>query len=186
MRLPSLTTLIGDEIQGRYKWSAFVDGKNGFFYGIPFNARRVVKFNPLDKSLTEIGPDLGEGTFKWRCGVRANTGSIYCAPFNTHHILKIDPIQGTVETLDNLELPETGYDLWASGALAADNNIYYMPRCARRIMRLDPNNDSLSSVRDDLGVGLKYMGTVIGNDDCVYGIPDLFVTRIVKFEPNQS
>ena len=37
---PSLTTFIGDEIQGRQKWLAFVDGKNGFFYGIPNNARR--------------------------------------------------------------------------------------------------------------------------------------------------
>jgi len=43
-----LTTLIGDEIKGDEQWSAFVDGKNGFLYGIPFNARRVVKFNPLD------------------------------------------------------------------------------------------------------------------------------------------
>ena len=31
-------------------------------YGIPCDARRVVKFNPLDKSLMEIGPGLGEGT----------------------------------------------------------------------------------------------------------------------------
>ena len=30
-------------------------------YGIPCDARRVVKFNPLDKTLTEIGPGLGEG-----------------------------------------------------------------------------------------------------------------------------
>ena len=58
---PSLTTLIGDEIEGDHKWSTFVDGKNGFLYGIPSGARRVVKFNPLDKSLTEIGPGLGEG-----------------------------------------------------------------------------------------------------------------------------
>ncbi len=43
MRLPSLTTLIGigDEIKGDLKWSSFVDGKNGFFYGIPSDARRV-------------------------------------------------------------------------------------------------------------------------------------------------
>ena len=61
----SLTTLIGDDIQGDLKWSAFVDGGDGFFYGIPFSARRVVKFNPLDKSWTEIGPDFGEGGFKW-------------------------------------------------------------------------------------------------------------------------
>jgi hypothetical protein len=82
MAEPSLTTLIGAEIQGREgregreKWSDFVDGGDGFFYGIPFDARRVVKFNPLDKSFTEIGPDF-DGFDKWRCGVRAsNTGSI--------------------------------------------------------------------------------------------------------------
>jgi hypothetical protein len=58
-----LTTLIdiGGEIQGYTKWSTFVDGEDGFFYGIPCDAHRVVKFNPLDKSLTEIGPGLGEG-----------------------------------------------------------------------------------------------------------------------------
>jgi hypothetical protein len=36
----SLTTLIGDDIQGEYKWSAFVDGEDGFLYGIPSHARR--------------------------------------------------------------------------------------------------------------------------------------------------
>jgi hypothetical protein len=105
MAEPSLTTLIdiGDEIQGDCKWSAFVDGEDGFFYGIPSNARRVVKFNPLDKSLTEIGPDLGDGYEKWECGVRSNNGRIYCAPCNADHILKIDTIQGTVETLDKIK-----------------------------------------------------------------------------------
>ena len=73
MTEPSLTTLIGDEIEGRVKWSVFVDGEDGYFYGIPCDARRVVKFDPLDKSLTEIGPDLGDVVDKWRCGVRANT-----------------------------------------------------------------------------------------------------------------
>ena len=52
----------------------------------------------------DIGPDLGEGGYKWECGVLANTGSIYCAPCNAEHILKIDTIQGTVETLDNVDI----------------------------------------------------------------------------------
>jgi len=163
-----------------------VDGGDGFFYGIPNCASRVVKFNPLDKSLTEIGPDLGEGEWKWMCGVRANTGSIYCAPYaSNQHILKINTNDGTVETLDNVELPETGDCLWSSGALASDKNIYYMPYCARRIMKLNPDNDTLSSVGDDLGgdeYSYKYVGTVVGNDDYVYGIPDV-ATRIVKFDP---
>jgi hypothetical protein len=186
MAEPSLlATLIGDEIQGGEKWNDFVDGGDGFLYGIPCNARRVVKFNPLDKSLTEIGPDLGHGWAKWTCGVRANTGNIYCAPFMADHILKISINDGTVETLDNVELPETGGDgeLWSSGALATDNNIYYMPCSARRIMRLNPDNDSLSSIGDDLGGGeFKYRGTVVGKDDCLYGIPNL-APRIVKFDP---
>jgi len=146
----------------------------------------VIKFNPLDKSLTEIGPDLGEGRWKWMCGVRANTGDIYCVPFpsNNRHILKIKTSDGTVETLDDVELPETGGNLWASGALAADNSIYYMPSNAHRIMKLNPDNDSLSRVGDDdLGKQLfKYNGTVVGNDDCVYGIPD-GATHIVKVDP---
>ena len=185
MTEPSLTTLIGDEIQGNYQWWDFVDGEDGFFYGIPYNARRVVKFNPLDKSLTEIGPDLGDGRHKWKCGVRANTGSIYCVPYCADRILKINTAQGTVEILDNVELPETGDGcLWASaGALAADNHIYYMPSHARRIMRLNPDNDSLSSVGDDLGQGEgKYWGTVVGNNDRVYGIPYI-ATCIIKFDP---
>jgi hypothetical protein len=180
-----LTTLIGDDIQGRdQKWSAFVDGGDGFFYGIPYSARRVVKFNPLDKSLKEIGPDLGEGEAKWLCGVLANTGDIYCVPaLSADHILKINTNDGTVEILDNVELPETGDCFWMSGALAPDNYIYYMPSQARRIMRLNPDNDSFSSVGDDLGEERwKYRGTVVGNDDCVYGIPSE-ATRIVKFDP---
>jgi hypothetical protein len=179
----SLTTLIGDEIEGEWKWLDFVDGGDGFFYGIPCNARHVVKFNPLDKSLTEIGPDFGEGGMKWWCGVRTNTGIIYCAPCYADHILKINTNNGTVETLDDIELPETGHYLWASGALASDNNIYYMPAYARRIMKLNPDNDSLSSIGDDLGRGAyTYSGTVVGNDDCVYGIP-FQATRIIKFDP---
>jgi hypothetical protein len=122
-----------------------VDCGDRFLYGIPSDARRVVKFDPLDKSLTEIGPDFGEGILKWMCGVRVNTGSIYCAPFN---------------------------------------NIYYMPLNARRILRLNPDNDSLSSVGGDLEGRRwwKYKETVVGNDDCVYGIP-YAATRIVKYNP---
>ena len=91
-----------------------------------------------------------------------------------------------METLDDVELPEPGEGacgLWASGALATDNSIHYMPHNAHRIMKLNPDNDSLSSVGDYLGEGFKCSGTVVGNDDCMYGIPSYDVTRIIKFDP---
>ena len=50
-------------------------------------------------------------------------------------------------------------------------------------MRLNPDNDTLSSVGDDLGTRIfKYGGTVVGNDDCLYGIP-LHAAHIIKFDP---
>jgi hypothetical protein len=73
--------------------------------------------------------------------------------------------------------------LWASGALAPDNRIYYMPAGAHRILKLNPDSDTLSSVGDDLGGDeCKYDGTVVGNDDCVYGIP-YEATCFVKYNP---
>ena len=94
------------------------------------------------------------------------------------HLFSPIASDGTVETLDNVEIPETDVCLWESGALATDNHIYYMPYRARRIMRLNPDDVSLSSVGDDLGGdGFKYGGTVVGNDNCVYGIPDLAHTH---------
>jgi hypothetical protein len=124
-------------------------------------------------------------------GVKAS-GCVVCEPtpvestvhpFGPIEFLKINTNDGTVETLDDLELPETGGGLWQSGAFAADNNIYYMPSFARRIMRLNPDNDTLSSVGDDLGGGgFKYLGTAVGNDDWVYSIPSN-AKRIIKFDP---
>ena len=190
MTEPSLTTLIGDEIQGNQqnrKWATFVDGGDGFFYGIPYDMMLAVwsSLIPSTNQWKRLDLISGEGRAKWMCSVRANTGSIYYAPFSSNHILKINTNDGTVETLDDVELPETGEagdGLWASGALAPDNNIYYMPYYARRIMKLNADNDTCSSVGDNLGGGYyKYKGTVVGNDDCMYGIPH-GTRRIAKFD----
>ena len=55
-------------------------------------------------------------------------------------------------------------DMWESCAAALDGFIYFMPWNARRIMKLDPNNnDAMSSIGDDLGYGeYKYSGTIVG------------------------
>jgi hypothetical protein len=87
---------------------------------IPLNSRRVVKFNPVDESLTEIGPDLGDERRKWVCGVLADSGCIFCAPRRARQFLKVDTINGTVPLLD-AELSEEEHRLStmrASGALA--------------------------------------------------------------------
>ena len=179
------TTLVGEELERDDTWIGTMEGADGSLYGIPAYARRVVKFNPVDKSITHIGPNLGN-EYKWGRGAMTENGVIYCPAFESDRngILKIDTNTDTVTELDFNLLPERGYYMWLSCALALDGCIYFMPCKARRIMKLDPNNnDAMSSVGNDLGHGVwKYRGTVIGIDGCVYGIPDE-KKRILKYDP---
>lgn len=186
MQFRCIETLLGDEFQKRGekdegpKWNCSVKGADNCIYGIPYCARRVVKFNPVDKSITEIGPDLGVGGNKWNGGCLANNGCIYCTPLWSDRMLKIDTIKGTVTILE-VDLPETGICRWISGALAFDQCLYFMPYNARHILRLNPDDDTVASVGKDLGWGSKYKGIVVGDDKCLYGIPRLMIFGIVRF-----
>ena len=191
----SIVNLINCDVQanGQRKWSDFVDGGDGFLYGIPSSARRVTKYNPVDKSMKKIGLDLGDDAWKYNKGIRAKNGSIYCLPQldrynNAKYILKITPNDGgdaKVEVLNDRPLPEEGNDLWLEGALASDGCIYYMPYNARRILKLDPeNDDSLSLVGDDFGEeDDKYNGAIAGTDGFIYGLPNNRTLQIIKFQP---
>ena len=192
MRLPSVTTLVGNEIgeRGLNKWYDSVAGADGCIYGIPSCALRVVKYNPADDSLKEIGPDFGSTNhWKWDSGVLAGNGSIYCIPHNDFlgdiGILKIDTVNETVTIVNVEEPPETSVlASWSPGALALDGCIYFMPCHARRILKFDPENESVASVGEDLGVDGRsmYNGTVLGIDGCLYGIPRS-QTHIVRYNP---
>ena len=181
----AITNLIGEELDGGSKWGASLAAPNGYVYGIPLSAHRVSKFNPVDKSITYIGSDLGHYD-QWSRGAITDNGIIYSAPNGYGRgILKIDTNTDNVTVLDANLLPERVDDImWGSCAAAVDGCIYYMPLSARRIMKLDPNNnDAMTSVGDDLGDGeYKYIGTVVGIDGCVYGIPHN-LTRIIKYDP---
>ena len=181
----AITTLVGEELEGTDKWRGTLAAPNGSIYGIPSCAGRVAKFNPGDYSMTEIGPDFGTDAWKWSKGAITDSGIIYCPPGNEDHgILKIDTNTDNVTELDRNLLPERGKFLWLSCAAALDGCIYFMPANARRIMKLDPNNnDAMTSVGDDLGdEEWKCIATVVGIDGCVYGIP-FKSKRILKYDP---
>ena len=185
----AITTLVGEELADGYKWWGTMAAPNGSLYGIPCNTGRVLKFNPVDKSITHIGPDFGNGHW-WYRGAMTISGIIYCPPcdFDDHGIRKIDTNTNTVTVLNRnlLFLPEQDTDMmWMSCAAAIDGCVYFMPSNACRIMKLDPNNnDAMSIVGDDLRneEGMTYVGTVVGIDGCVYGIP-YFSSLIIRYNP---
>ena len=83
---------------------------NGSLYVIPDSARRVAKFNTVNKSMTHIGPDLGDDLVKWFRGSITDNGVIYSVPCNEHcGVLKIDTNTDNVAELDTNLLPEQGW-----------------------------------------------------------------------------
>lgn len=108
----AIAKLIGDEIPGFRKWSAtVVTGSDNCIYGIPFYDRRVVKFNSVDKSFTDIGTDLGddgEGKRTTRevigCGIRVPlqlTVVIQCPPSENDTVCCVEEDLGDDDDDDN-------------------------------------------------------------------------------------
>ena len=76
----AISTLIGEELDRNAKCIGTFAAPNGSIYGVPcFSvARRVDKFNPIDKSITFIGPDLRDHVdeIQWSKGAMTNSGVI--------------------------------------------------------------------------------------------------------------
>ncbi len=163
-------------------------GADACIYGIPYNAERVIKFNPVDQSLTEIGPYL-KGM--WKYGVLAGNNCIYCLPTHGPNILKINTMNGNVVTVFTTgAVRRYGFSPWDTvGALSpTDGCIYFFPSYNTRMMKIDPRDDTvclinimdLVNVEGDVKIACS--GIVVGNDNCLYGIP-LDSNRILKFNP---
>ena len=74
MKIRCIATVVCNEFHNQGvkedgpKWNSSVKGADNCIYGIPYCARRVVKFDPFNNIITEIGPDLGVGGNKWNGG----------------------------------------------------------------------------------------------------------------------
>lgn len=60
-------------VMGQEKYLGGVLGSDGKVYGIPGNAKRVLRIDPYTSEVTFIGPSF-DGKFKWLRGVLAKDG----------------------------------------------------------------------------------------------------------------
>ena len=184
-----ITTLIDCPFQEgkEWKWREFVDGHDGYLYGIPFMANRVLKFCRKDEFMTEIGPEFNDHD-AWWCGIfSANHQKIYCPPISEDGKFLIIDIENQIVSLLDHPLPETNngsHYLWRSGALAADGNIYFMPYRANKILKLNTTDDTLSTVGNDFSKDMKknkFGATVVSHDGTtIYGLP-CHEDKIIKY-----
>jgi len=88
------TNLVGPDLSDdSAKWSKFVEGTDGFLYGIPFSSNTLLRFDPILHKATIIPLEEDHhGEFKWYGGVLAKNGFIYTLPFSANRVLSIAPL----------------------------------------------------------------------------------------------
>ena len=92
-----------------------------------------------------------------------------------------DAVSAYEATLVGDQLPGAGK--WEGGVLAADGNIYGIPRDATQVLRFDPRTQQATLVGDELpGDRFKWMGGVLAADGNIYGIP-WNATQVLRFDP---
>lgn len=209
---PSVSSTIPFKIESEIEYEKrklFVKsilGLDGCIFAIPFNAPRVVKFDPRTKSIEEIGPDLTkyeqrfhyeDGLCMYKDGVMGDDGCIFCIPFGARYFLKIDSLHSTVEVM-NISLAgssdtENSFCTYSCGALAKDGCIYYMPSTnADCILKFDPIAHVIENIRPLLQSPVHEIGqsnmfqqtsTLVGAPNgYLYGYSNRF-DHVVQFEP---
>lgn len=170
------------------KVDAFYDAvvaKNNFIYFIPFRHNKVVKFNPIDDSLVEIGPPLAR--LRFQGAVCTSDGNIYCIPCYGKQVMKID-----VNNNDNVSFIGDRFHggwKWKGGVVVGEGEeekIYACPYSARKILEINIANDSTHLLDTDLGdVGGKYSQFVTDSDGFVIGIP-YNTENILRLDPKNN
>merc|ERR1719491_175456 len=171
-------SLIGPDLgEGIWKYSGTVLGDDGCIYGVPANARQVLRYNPADKTSTFIGCtttsiccDDGKRGEKWRGGVRAPDGNIYGVPYNSNQILCINVTNQSISLVGDRHL---GNRKWDGGTVAEDGCIYFSPYSAKEVLRFNPVDQSTTRMVSTKvsGAYAKWSGTALGHDGSIYCIP---------------
>ena len=116
---------------------------------------KIVKFNPIDDSLVEIGPALGK--LYSQGAVCTSDGNIHCIPCYGKQVIKID-----VNNNDNVSYIGDKFEgglKWKSGAVVVEGEeekIYACPNIERKILKINITNGSTHLLDTDLGDGKKY------------------------------
>jgi len=89
------TKLVGPDLGDDWdKWSGFVEGEDGFLYGMPDQSNELLRFDPINHTATFfLLPEEMHGDAKWFGGVRAANGFIYAIPNEADQVLSIAPLK---------------------------------------------------------------------------------------------
>jgi hypothetical protein len=127
-----------------------------YIYGVPGHAKRVIQVTVDSGKVDWIGPEY-QGEFKWLRGVEIPpcdghpSGCCLALPCNSEAgcVLKIDPETSEVSSFitDGLDFGE-GW-LYHGRNLASDGYVYAVSASARRVMKIDPIQETTKYIGPD-------------------------------------
>jgi hypothetical protein len=163
-----------------------LDGK---IYAIPQSALHVLCIDSISETVTFIGPAL-EGRWKWYGGVvGADDSAIYGIPHDSAQVLRIHPDTGV--TLHG-ELGNGGHK-WHGASACSNGDIVCVPANADSVLVIRPRHPepelfeigdatTISTGRHRKDNKYKYLGAMMGPDDCVYCFPS-GSERVLQVDP---
>ena len=159
-------SLVGREIGEVF--TAAVNGNDGCIYGISGIA--IMKFNPKDYSLSQIGSDFDE-YHSFFGAISADDDNIYSINKNGQ-ILKVDTTTNDWSFTGN-KIYENGYvHGWGRPVLGADKCIYFPPLCHDRVLKYNSSKQRISFFGNSYGsIRYKWQGAVLASDGYIYCIP---------------
>jgi len=178
-------------LSGRYILSATgssgPDAAKTVLYGIPYNSSQVLKINwrTNTTNLTDLSgwtvanyPQLRTDVSKCYGGVLAPNGRIYCIPNNSACVPIITPNLTTADAQNftNISgITDASYglgsddDKWRGGCLGPDGIIYCAPYKARKVLYIDPSNNTFNFIPTT--VTGNYCGATLAPNGKIYCAP---------------
>ena len=189
-RGPPAVSLVGLGACGSGDWKfhgGVLSPDDGCFYCIPQFAERVLKIDPRTDACELIGASF-PGRNKWYGGLLGTDNRIYGVPQNASGVLRIDPRNAANPCEVFGAFPEGGWK-WHGGTVGPRGEIYGIPAHADSVLKIVPGDvPVLSEIGPKLRTGkhradgkYKFLGGVLGKDDCVYFIPS-DSDRVVRVE----
>lgn len=158
----SISTISGSPGGACCKWGGGVLANNGLIYTAPGNRNRVGRINTSNNTFAESTvTNAGTGESWYRAGVLAPSGIIYFFPRTATNILKYNPSSLDWSTFGSSMFTSCSLGAWQSKTscafLAPNGKIYAFGSVTtsgcKRILRLDPTDDSLTEISSDYAFG---------------------------------
>ena len=167
---------VGEDLGNKqYKFSGAIADENGIIYGIPYWSKQIIKIdpnpnNPDSTTVTNVG-EAAKQNFECGGGVLAMDGNIYSSN-EKGDILVIDVAKGSHSWILNTFQSTHAGQGWGNPLVGMDGCIYWLPRHANRLMRLNINTLVPELIGNDLGdASFKWNGGALASDGKIYCIP---------------